>query len=178
MANASRDDRALTAAAPRPIEARRWLLIAAAVFAPIALGAIATLLLFVTRAQPVVPNALVVASDVKAFDGSILILQPKTTEQVRVPLGITIEVVLPPGPGQDIISENVQILEPVSNPPCGRPSLCAFPGAQRYTFEAVHGGVAYLEIIYGFNVCQANGDCTLKPYVYKPIAVYSRPQSG
>jgi hypothetical protein len=53
---------------------------------------------------------------VKGLDGSVLVLQPNTTEPVRVPLGMTVEVVLHPGYGQDIVSVNGSILAAASNP--------------------------------------------------------------
>jgi hypothetical protein len=178
MARVPRNDRALSAADPA-IATRRWLLVVAAMLAPIALGALATIVLYATRAHPVVARPVaVVASDVKGLDGSVLVLQPRTTQPVRVPLGMTVEVVLHPGYGQDIVSVNDNILAATANPPCHVTSLCGFPGAHIWTFRAVHGGVGYLKIIFGFTVCQSNGLCTITPYVYKPIAVYTRPQAG
>jgi hypothetical protein len=38
--------------------------------------------------------------------------------------------------------------------------------------------VGYLKIIFGFRVCNQDGACTITPYVFKPIAVYSRPQAS
>jgi hypothetical protein len=178
MAHTPRNDQALSTA-DRAIATRRWLLVVAAVLTPIALGALATIVLYATRAHPVVARPVpVAASDVKGLDGSVLVLQPKTTAQVRVPLGMTVEVVLRPGYGQDIVSKNTSILAATTNPPCHVTSLCGFPGAHIWTFRAVHAGVGYLEIIFGFTVCQSNGMCTITPYVYKPIAVYSRPQAS
>jgi hypothetical protein len=178
MASTPRNDEALNGGA-RPNAARRWLLIAAAVVLPITLGAVVTVVLYVTRAKPVVVHPVVIpVSDVKGLDGSILVLEPKTTEPVKIPLGGSIEIVLESGPGETVVSQEPKILEPIPNPPCGLPSLCGFPGAQRYSFQAVHGGVGYLEIIFGFHVCESNGECTTTPYVYKPVAVYTRPQSS
>jgi hypothetical protein len=178
MAYTSRNDEALSAST-RPLATRRWLLVIAAVLAPIALGAVATLALFVTRHQPV-PQATSAspASDIKGYDGSVLVLQPLTTAQVRIPLGITLEVVLHPNVGQDIESVNSNILMQTSNPPCHVKALCGFPGAEIWTFRAIDGGVGYLKIIFGFYVCHGHNQCTRTPLVYKPIAVYSRPQSS
>jgi hypothetical protein len=178
MASAPRSDEALTPGA-KPLAARRGLLVAVAVLAPILLGALATIVLYATRAQPVVPRPTVVSeSDVKSLDGSVLVVQPETTAQVRIALGSTIEIVLHSYPGEIVVSQEPLTLHPVPNPPCGLPALCAFPGAQRYSFQAVQRGVGYLEIIFGMHVCLTNGECTTTPYVYKPIAVYSRPQAS
>jgi hypothetical protein len=179
MAYTTRNDEALSAST-RPLATRRWLLVIAAVLAPIALGAVATLALYVTRHQPAVPRptAIVPASDIKGYDGSVLVLQPFTTAQVRVPLGITLEVVLHPNVGQAIQSLNSNILVQTSNPPCHIKALCGFPGAEIWAFRAIDGGVGYLRIIFGLSVCQANHQCTRTPLAYKPIAVYSRPQSS
>jgi hypothetical protein len=178
MASAPRSDEALNAGA-KPIAARRWLLVAIAFLAPIALGAIATILLYATRPKPVVARPTVVsASDVKGFDGSVLVLQPQTTAQVRIALGSTIEIVLHSFPGEAVVSHDPLTLSPIPNPRCDRPALCGFPGAQRYSFQAIHGGVGYLEIVFGFHVCYTNGECTTTPYVDKPVAVYTRPQAS
>jgi hypothetical protein len=179
MAYTPRNDEALSAGT-RPLVTRRWLLVIAAVLAPIVLGALATIALYVTRHQPVVPRATSAGppSDIKGYDGSILVLQPLTTAQVRVPLGITLEVVLHPNVGQDIQSVNSSILVQTANPPCHVKALCGFPGAEVWTFRAIDGGVGYLKIIFGFYVCHGHNQCTRTPLVYKPIAVYSRPQSS
>jgi hypothetical protein len=178
MASAPRSDEALSAGA-NPLAARRWLLVVVAVVVPIALGALATVVLYATRAKPVAHRpTLVSASDVKGLDGSVLVVQPNTTAQVKIALGSTIEIVLTSYPGETVVSEDTLRLSPVPNPVCDATAkaLCGFPGAQRYTFQAIQGGVGYLEIVYGFHVCYSNGDCTTTPYVYKPIAVYTRPQ--
>lgn len=177
MARIPRNDRALSAADPA-IATRRWLLIVAAMLAPIALGALITVVLYATRAQPVVARpASAAASDIKGRDGSVLVLQPKTTEQVRVPLGTSIEIVLLPGFGETVEPANPDILTATANPPCHLKAICGFPGAHAWTFRAIHAGVGYLKIIFGFRVCQEDGACTTTPYVFKPIAVYSRPQA-
>jgi hypothetical protein len=177
MAYTTRNDEALSAST-RPLVTRRWLLVIAAVLAPIALGAVATLALYVTRQQPSLATSTSPLSDIKGYDGSVFVLQPLTTAQVRVPLGITLEVVLHPNVGQDIESANSNILVQTSNPPCHVKTLCGFPGAEIWTFRAIDGGVGYLKIIYGFYVCHSHNQCTRSPLVYKPIAVYTRPQSS
>lgn len=179
MANAPRGDEAV-GAGRRPVVTRRWLLVIAAVLAPITLGALATVLLYVTRPQPAVPRAAAAGavSDVKGRDGSVLVLQPKTTDQVRVPLGSSLEVVLLPGLGETVESANPDLLAATANPPCHLTAICGFPGAQRWTFRAIHPGVGYLKIIFGFRVCQEDGACTTTPYVFKPIAVSAQPQAS
>ena len=178
MASTPRSDEALSAGV-KPIAARRWLLVAVAVLVPIVLGALATLVLYATRSKPVIarPEALH-PSDVKGLDGSVLVLQPQTTAQVKIALGSTIEIVLHSYIGETVVSQDPLTLSPVPNPPCGQPALCGFPGAQRYSFQAIQGGVGYLEIVFGIHNCFTNGQCTTTPYVYKPIAVYSRPQAS
>lgn len=179
MALTPRDDQALSAGA-RPAATRRWLLVFAAMLVPIAVGALITVVLYATRAQAVVPRPAAVAatSDIKGRDGSVLVLRPITTEQIRVPLGTTVEVVLLPGYGETIESANPDILTATPNPPCHLSAICGFPGAHAWTFRAIHAGVGYLKIIFGFRVCQEDGACTITPYVFKPIAVYSRPQAS
>jgi hypothetical protein len=178
MASSPRSDEALSARA-QPIAARRWLLVAMAVIVPIVLGALATVVLYATRAKPVVARPEVIhASDVKGLDGSVLVLQPQTTAQVKIALGSTIEVVLHSYVGETVVSEDPLTLNPVPNPPCDLTALCGFPGAQRYSFQAIQGGVGYLEIVFGIHVCLTNGECTTTAFVYKPIAVYTRPQAS
>jgi hypothetical protein len=178
MAQPSRDDEALTAGR-RPIATRRWVLILAAVLTPIALGALATVVLYATRANPVAaPTESAAGSDVKGFDGPVLVLQLRSTAPVRLPVGLAVEVVLQPGLGEAVVSENPAILVATANPTCHLSSLCGMPGAQRWTFRAIHAGVAYLKISFGFHVCRPDAECTITALVLKPIAVYSRPQAS
>jgi hypothetical protein len=179
MAHTSRSDEALSADGAA-IAKRRWLLVGAALLAPIAIGAVITVVLYVTRAQPVVTQApaAVATTDIKGHDGAVLVIQPKTTEQVRIPLGTAVEVVLLPGVGETVESANPDILTATANPPCHLTAICGFSGAHVWTFRAIHAGVGYLKIIFGFRVCQEDGACTITPYVFKPIAVYSRPQAS
>ncbi len=178
MANTSRHGSTLTGES-RPASTRRWLLITAAVLIPIALGALVTLVLYVTRPQPVLVRAPAVAAvtDLQGRDGSVLVIQPRTTGQVRVPLGTSVEVVLLPGLGETIDSVNAGILVKTANPPCHLTALCGFPGAEVWTFRTLHAGVGYLKIIFGFRTCDQDGACTVTPYVFKPISVYSPPRS-
>jgi len=179
MARTSRNDSTLTGES-RPSSTRRWLLITAAVLVPIALGALITVALYVTRPQPVLIRAPVVAAvaDLQGRDGSVLVIQPRTTGQVRVPLGTSVEVVLLPGLGETIDSANAAILVKTTNPPCHLKALCGFPGAEVWTFRTLHAGVGYLKIIFGFRTCDQDGACTVTPYVFKPIAVYAAPRSS
>ena len=80
--------------------------------------------------------------------------------------------------GETVVSQDPLTLSPIPNPPCDLPALCGFPGAQRWTFQAIQGGVGYSKIVFGIHNCFTNGECTTTPYVYKPIAVYTRPQSS
>ncbi len=166
----------------RPGVTRRWLIVVAVVLIPITLGALATVLLYVTRPKPApTQHSASVASansDIKGYDGSVLVLQPETAAQVRIPLGLTIEVVLQPNVGQDIVSLQTDVLTPTATPRCHVKALCGFPGAHIWTFRAVGDGVGYLKIVFGFTVCPKKGFCTITPYVYKPIAVYSRSQAS
>ena len=179
MARTSRDDSTLTGGS-RPASPLRWLLITAAVLIPIALGAVITVVLYVTRPQPVVirPTVVPVVSDLQGRDGSILVIQPRTTAQVRVPLGTTVEVVLLPGLGETVESESAGILVKTADPPCHLKQLCGFPGAEVWSFQTLRTGVGYLQIIFGFRTCQESGACIVTPYVFKPIAVYSPPRSS
>ena len=175
MARTPRSDEALSAGAG-PASLRRWLLVTGAVLLPIAVGALATLVLYATRARPAVAHPAVVASaDVLGHDGSVLVLQPRTTEQIRVPLGTTVEIVLEPGIGQDIVSDTPGILADAVTPPCHVTALCGFPGAHIWTFRAVHPGVGYLKMIFAFTVCRSDRLCTIEPYAYKPISVPPTP---
>jgi hypothetical protein len=179
MARTPRNDQELSAGSGG-VARRRWLLVAAAMLIPILLGALITVVLYATRPKPAVVRSLAVAavSDIEGRDGETLVLQPKTTGQVRVPLGTSVEVVLLPGVGETVESANLDILMATANPPCHLTEICGFPGAEIWTFRTIHAGVGYLKIIFGFRVCQESGACTVTPYVFKPIAVYSRPQSS
>jgi hypothetical protein len=179
MARTPRNDTALSTGAGRA-SGRRWVVVMAAVLTPITLGALVTVVLYATRAQPVVTRsaAVAAASDVAGRDGSVLVLQPKTTAEVRVPLGTSVEVVLLPGLGEAVESVNADILTATANSPCHLTAICGFPGALAWTFRATRTGLGYLKIVFGFRVCQEDGACTITPYVFKPIAVYARPQSS
>jgi hypothetical protein len=179
MARTSRNDSTLNGES-RPASTRRWLLITAAVLVPVALGALITVLVYATRPQPVLIRApaVVAVSDLQGRDGSVLVIQPRTTGQVRVPLGTSVEVVLLPGLGESIDSANAGILVKTVNPPCHLKALCGFPGAEVWTFRTLHPGLGYLKIIFGFRICDQDGACTVTPYVFKPIAVYAAPRSS
>jgi hypothetical protein len=156
------------------------MMVMAAVLTPITLGALITVVLYTTRAQPVLTRSAAVAAptDVAGRDGSVLVLEPRTTAQVRVPLGTNVEVVLLPGLGEAVESANADILTATANPPCHLTAICGFPGAHAWTFRTTRTGLGYLKIVFGFRVCQEDGACTITPYVFKPIAVYARPQSS
>ena len=179
MAFTSRHDQALIDG-DRPSATRRWLLIVAAVLTPITLGALISIALYVARPQTVAPQpaASVATSDIKARDGSVLVLRLETAGQVRIPLGTSVEVVLLPGYGEDIESTKTSILVATANPPCHVKAICGFPGAHAFTFRAVGTGLAYLKVIFGFRVCNEDGACTITPYVFKPIDVSSQPVSS
>jgi hypothetical protein len=179
MARTSRNDSTLTGDS-RPPSTRRWLLITAAVVVPVALGALITVVLYVTRPHPVLVRApaVVAVSDLQGRDGSVLVIQPRTTGPVRVPLGTSVEVVLLPGLGESVDSVNAGILVKTANPPCHLKAICGFPGAEVWTFRTLNAGVGYLKIIFGFRTCDQDGACTVTPYVFKPIAVYASPRSS
>ena len=127
MAHTSRSDEALSADGAA-IAKRRWFLVGAALLAPIAVGALITVVLYMTRAQPVVTQAPaeVATTDIKGHDGAVLVIQPKTIEQVRIPLGSAVEVVLLPGVGETVESANPDILTAPANPPCHLTAICGF----------------------------------------------------
>ena len=176
MARTPRDDQTLSAG-ERQTSRRRWLLIIAAVLVPVALGALMTVVLYAVRPKPAVtragPAEVAVVGDLKGREGSVLVVQPRTTDQIRVSLGTTVEVVLLPGLGETVESASAGILTATTDPPCHLTAICGFPGAQAWAFRAVHAGLGYLKITFGFRVCQEDGACTYTPHVFKPIAVSS-----
>jgi hypothetical protein len=158
---------------------RRWLLVG---LVPVTLGALATILLYATHAAPPVPpatSAAPAASDTQVTDGNLLILQPETTKQVKIPLGQEFEIILQTGPGQTVTSDTPDILVPVTpNPPCHIFSLCGIPGAEVWTFHAARAGVGFLKISFGRHCSPTTGDCdSIHTVLVKPFAVYSRPQA-
>jgi hypothetical protein len=178
MAQSARVDAAVSAD-QAPIATRRWGLVLIAVLLPIVLGATATLVLYATRAKPVVtPSSSVATTDVLGLNGSVLVVQPRSTASVRVPLGVEVEIVLQPGLGEAVESENAAILAATTNPPCHFAKLCGLPGARIWTFRAIHAGLTYLKISFGVHICRVDGLCTITPLVFKPIAVYSRSQAS
>lgn len=150
---------------------------------PITLGALATVILYATRAPvpaaPPIPTAAPAASDIKINDGTILIVQPATTNQVKIPVGQEFEIVLQTGPGQAVVSETPDILVPVTpTPPCDVARLCGVAGSAMWAFTAAHRGVGYLQISFGRHCSPVTGDCdSIHTVLLKPFAVYSRPQA-
>ena len=112
---------------------------------PIVLGALITVVLYATRPKPAVVRSL---RRWQRFPTSkdaterVIVIQPKTTEQVRVPLGSSVEIVLLPGLGEAVESENPDILAAIANPPCHLTALCGFPGAEVWTFRTIHAAWA------------------------------------
>ena len=119
--------------------ARRWLLVGAAVLVPVVLGAVATVVLYATRANPPAPKAPIdTAPDTLVRDGSILIIQPRSHRgRSRSRWDQVVEIVLQPGPGQTVTAGNPAILASAPTPPCHIFTLCGIPGAQTWTFRAI-----------------------------------------
>ncbi|MGA7988160.1 MAG: hypothetical protein WCB51_07160 [Candidatus Dormiibacterota bacterium] len=167
----------------RPSARRRLFVVSAYVLIPITLGAVATVILYATRPAPPpaapISTAVPAASDTEITDGSILILQPETTNQVKIPLGQEFEIVLQTGPGQAVVSDTPGILVPVTpNPPCHIFSLCGTPGTDAWTFHAAQKGVGYLKISFGRHCSLTTGACdSIHIVLLKPFAVYGRPQA-
>jgi hypothetical protein len=183
MAHTERsDDEALSADSERPTS-RRWLIVAAAVV-PVVLGGLATVVLYATHPAPPplppVPTPVPAPIDVTTHDGATIIIQPGTTNQIRVALGSVVEIVLQTGPGQTVMSEVPGVFVPTPNPPCNPElkDICGLPGTQAWTFTAAHAGVAYLKISFGRHCSLITGACdSIHTVLLKPFAVYSRPQA-
>jgi hypothetical protein len=177
------DERALSAGEQLP-DPRRWLTIGAAVLVPVTLGALATLVLYATHPTPVIPTIAIptapVATDTKVTDGALLLIQPETTDQIKIPLGQEFMIVLQSGPGQKVTSNDTAILATVTpNPPCDAATLCGVADAGVWTFKAVGRGVGYLTISFGRSCPPPSGACSGAHLVLvKPFAVYTRPQTG
>ena len=172
---------------PRPSLARRWLLVCAVVLVPVTLGAVATLALYATRANPPAPKATESrASDELVHDGSILIIQPRTTARVAIPVGQVIEIVLQTGAGQAVSANNPAILAAIATPPCHIFTLCGIPGVQTWAFRAAEPGTTALTITFGVSIATAckptNGACLTMPpggsTMIKPVTVSASPASG
>jgi hypothetical protein len=175
------DDEALSAESQRPTSWRR-LIVGLVVLIPITLGVVATVVLYATHpAPPPLPPVATPAlppSDVTINDGGTILIEPGTTNQVRVALGAVVEIVLQTGPGQMVMSEVPGIFIPIPNPPCHIVSVCGGAGTQVWTFSAEHAGVTYLKISFGRHCSATTGDCdSIHTVLLKPFAVYSRPQA-
>jgi len=177
------DDQALSAGEQGP-DARRWLTIGASVLIPVTLGAIATLVLYATHPTPVIPTTALspapVAADTRITDGALLIIQPATSEQIKIPLGQEFEIILQTGPGQKVTSNDTAVLAIVTpNPPCHVVTLCGVADGGEWTFKAVGRGVGYLTISFGRSCPPPSGACSsAHTGLVKPFAVYTRPQTS
>jgi hypothetical protein len=149
---------------------RGWLVVGLVLSAH-SLGALATVIIYVTRPAPGFSTTTLVNVDTVGVDGLVLVLEPQTGAEVRIVLGMTLEVVLPPGVGQDVVSSNLQILAPTAIPACNFAKLCGFPGAHIWAFRTVRLGLTELQISFGISVCQVNRECSTIPLVDKPILV-------
>jgi hypothetical protein len=183
MAHTERADDETLNAEPRRSALRRWM-IAAIVMVPVTLGSLATVVLYATHPapppSPPVPTPAPAAIDVTTHDGATIIIQPGTTNQIRVALGSVVEIVLQTGPGQMVMSEAPGVFVPTPNPPCNPDlkDICGLPGTQAWTFTAAHAGVTYLKISFGRHCSATTGDCdSIHTVLLKPFSVYSRPQA-
>jgi hypothetical protein len=167
--------------------ARRWRLVGAVVLVPVVIGAVATVALYATRANPPAPNASESrASDTVVRDGSVLIIQPRSTEQVKIPVGQVIEIVIQSGSGQAASSVNPAILVSIPVPPCHVFTLCGIPGVQTFAFRAVAPGTTDLKITFGVDAIAAcrpsSAACFSNPPVgaplIKPVTVSVPRRSG
>jgi hypothetical protein len=177
------DEQALSAGEAGP-DARRWLTVGASVLIPVTLGAIATLVLYATHPAPVIPSTAIpaapVPADTRVTDGALLLIQPATTEQIKIPLGQEFMIILQSGPGQKVTSNDTAVLATVTpNPPCDDATLCGAADAGEWTFKAVGRGVGYLTISFGRSCPPPSGACSGAHLVLvKPFAVYTRPQTS
>ncbi len=192
------DDDAALSVEHAPSRTRRWLLVCAVVLIPVTIGAVATVALYVTRATPAQPvsnapvstgpDTLVPVSngpDTLVRDGSVLIIQPRSTDRVGIPVGQVIEIVLQTGPGQTVSSANLAILASIATPPCHIFTMCGIPGVQAWTFRAAEPGTTALTITFGatlVKVCQPDSSvCVTKPpsqsILIKPVTVSGPPGS-
>lgn len=157
-----------------PPSPRRWLLVAATVLIPVTVGALATLALYASQPRPATGRPPTVAhADTEILDGSVFILQPRTAALVRIPLGDVLEIVLPFGLGQDVVSDDSGVLAATTNPPCHAATLCGLATSHIWSFRAIHTGVARLKIVLGVYLC-GPVRCTITPVVLKPISVFPR----
>jgi hypothetical protein len=182
MAHTERADDEALSAGSRPPALRRWLVVAAAVLVPVTLGGLATVVLYATHPapppSPPIPTPALPPSDVTIHDGGTIIIEPGTTNQVRVALGAVVEIVLQTGPGQMVMSEVPGIFLAIPNPPCHVSTVCGLPGTEAWTFSAVRQGVTYLKISFGRHCSATTGDCdSIHTVLLKPFSVYSRPQA-
>jgi len=182
-----------------PSRARRWLLVCAVVLVPVTIGAVATVALYATRATPAQPVSSVPGStgpdtslplstgpDTLVRDGSVLIIQPRSTERVGVPVGQVIEIVLQSGFGQTVSSGNPAILASIPTPACHIFTMCGIPGVQAWAFRAIAPGDTDLAITFGatvITVCQRDSAvcATRSPshsILIKPVTVSGPPGSG
>ncbi len=184
MAFTARSDEQALSAGERGPDARRWLTIGACVLIPVTLGAIASSILYATHPTPVIPTTALtpapVAADTRITDGALLLIEPATTDQIKIPLGQVFEIVLQTGPGQQVISNDSEVLATVTpNPPCDDAALCGVADAGEWTFKAVGRGVGYLTISFGRSCPPPSGACSgAHRVLLKPFAVYTRPQTS
>jgi len=157
------------------------------VLVPVTLGAVATLALYATRANSPAPKATESrASDELVHDGSILIIQPRTTARVAIPVGQVIEIVLQTGAGQAVSANNPAILAAIATPPCHIFTLCGIPGVQTWAFRAAAPGTTALTITFGAGLerlCGPNATaCRTQTFgtstLIKPVTVSASPASG
>ncbi len=160
--------------APTPPAPRRWLLVAATVLIPVTVGAAATLALYASQPRPATGRPPTAAqADTEIVDGSVVVLQPRTTALVNISIGEVLEIVLPFGLGQDVVSADPGVLATTTNPPCHAATLCGLATAHIWSFRAIHTGLAHLKIVLGVYVC-GPVLCTITPVVLKPISVLPR----
>jgi hypothetical protein len=171
MAHGERGRGDTQSAPPEPLPSRRWRLVGAAVLIPIALGALATVVLYASHPHPAAVRTSTVP-DTEVVHGSVFIMQPHTSDLVKIPLGGVLEIVLPFGLGQDVVSQDPTVLVATPNPPCYAARLCGLATAHIWSFQATHTGLARLKITLGVDVC-GPVLCTVTPVVLKPISVSS-----
>ncbi len=166
---------------PHPSPARRAVLVAAAVLFPVMLGALATVVLYATRAHPAPAPHSSAVTDTEIHDGQILIIQPRNADRITVPIGQIVEIIMETGAGQSVMSDNLTTLAPIINPPCHILAICEVPGAETWTFQAVNEGVVHLKITFGA-VCPPADGCLKgtrsSTSLNKPVAIFARPQNG
>lgn len=152
--------------APSPTSPRHARLVLVTLLIAVLVGGVATVLVWQGQDHEVLttPQAL----PVPLRDGNVMVITTPTSTTLPIAVGQEVQFILPPG--QQLMSSDRGVLQPIASVPCHIFPVCAVQGVTFTSFRARHSGDASVDSV---------SSCGSPPCVQTPLQRFSvalRPQ--